>query len=57
MQLPVQEVEEFLAEEQMQEHKEDISRRKKVVFGNLQLQHPITYNSYNLCELAAHTGN
>ncbi|CAH3020882.1 unnamed protein product [Porites evermanni] len=47
------EVEEFLAEEQMQEHEEDISLRKKVVFGNLQLEHPITYKSYNLCKLAA----
>ena len=47
------EVEEFLTEQQMQEHEEDISRRKKVVFGNLQLQHPITYKSYNLCKLAA----
>ena len=48
-----EEVEEFLAEEQMQEHEGDISRRKKVVFGNLQLEHPITYKSYNLCKLAA----
>ena len=45
-------VEEFLAEEQMQEHEEDILVRK-VVFGNLQLEHPITYKSYNLCKLAA----
>ena len=44
---------EFLAEEQMQEHEEDISLRKKVVFGNLQLEHLITYKSYNLCKLAA----
>ena len=42
-----------MAEEQMQEHEEDISLRKKVVFGNLQLEHPITYKSYNLCKLAA----
>ena len=42
-----------MAEEQMQEHEEDISVRKKVVFGNLQLEHPITYKSYNLCKLAA----
>lgn len=48
-----EEVEEFLADEQMQEHEEDISLRKKVVFGNLQLEHPITYKSYNLCKLAA----
>ena len=48
-----EEVEEFLAEEQMQEHEEDISLRKKMVFGNLQLEHPITYKSYNLCKLAA----
>ena len=47
------EVKEFLVEEQMQEHEEDISLRKKVVFGNLQLEHPITYKSYNLCKLAA----
>ena len=32
----------------MQEHEEDISVRKKMVFGNLQLEHPITYKSYNL---------
>ena len=44
---------EFLAEEQMQEHEEDISLRKKVVFGNLQLEHLITYKSYNLSKLAA----
>ena len=44
-----EEVEEFLAEEQMQEHEEDISLKKKVVFSNLQLEHPITYKSYNLC--------
>ena len=37
----------------MQEHEEDISLRKKVVFGNLQLEHPVTYKSYNLCKLAA----
>jgi len=42
-----------LAEEQMREHEEDISLRKKVVFANLQLEHPITYKSYNLCKLAA----
>ena len=42
-----------MAEEQMQEHEEDISLRKTVVFGNLQLEHPITYKSYNLCKLAA----
>ena len=44
---------EFWAEEQMQEHEEDISLRKKVVFGNLQLEHLITYKFYNLCKLAA----
>ena len=37
----------------MQNDEEDISSRKKVVFGNLQLQLPITYKSYNLCKLAA----
>ena len=42
-----------MAEEQMQEHEEDISLREKVVFGNLQVKHPITYKSYNLCKLAA----
>ena len=42
-----------MAEEQMQEHDEDISLRKKVVFANRQLEHPITYKSYNLCKLAA----
>ena len=41
-------------QEQMQEHEEDVSLRKKVVFGNLQLEHPVTYKSYNLCKLAAH---
>ncbi|KAL9956432.1 hypothetical protein ACROYT_G037907 [Oculina patagonica] len=49
----LEEVEEFLDEEQMQECEEDITRRKKVVFGSLNLEHPITYKSYNLCKLAA----
>ena len=46
-------VEEFLAQEQMQEHEEYISLRKKVVFDSLELEHPITYKSYNLYKLAA----
>ena len=37
----------------MQEHEEDILFSKKVVFGNLQLEHPVTYKSCNLCKLAA----
>ena len=49
----MEEVEEFLNEEQMEEHEDDISRKKKVVITNLQLKHPITYKSYNLCKLAA----
>ena len=36
----------------MEENEEDILRKKKVVFDNLQLKHPITYKSYNLCKLA-----
>ena len=42
-----------MAEEQLQENEEDMSLRKNVVFGNLQLEHPITYKSYRLCKLAA----
>ena len=49
----LEEVEEFLNEEQMEEHEDDISRKKKAVSSNLQLKHPITYKSYNLCNLAA----
>ena len=37
----------------MQEHEKDISLTNKVVFVNLQLEHPITYKSYKLCKLAA----
>lgn len=40
-------------EEQIEEHEDDISRKKNVVFSILQLEHPITYKSYNLCKLAA----
>ena len=49
----LEEVAEILNEEQMEENEEDILRKKKVVFDNLQLKHPITYKSYNLCKLAA----
>ena len=37
----------------MEEHEDDISRKKKAVFSNLQLKHPITYKSHNLCKFAA----
>ncbi|KAJ7376008.1 hypothetical protein OS493_037475 [Desmophyllum pertusum] len=37
----------------IEEHEDDISRKKNVVFSILQLEHPITYTSYNLCKLAA----
>lgn len=49
----LEEVADILNEEQMEENEEDILRKKKVVFDNLQLKHPITYKSYNLCKLAA----
>ena len=42
----LEEVEEILNEERMEEKEEDISGKKKVVFDNLQLKHPITYKSY-----------
>ena len=49
----LEKVEEIFNEEQMEENEEDILRKQKVVFDNLQLKHPITYKSYNLCKLAA----
>ena len=37
----------------MEDHEDDISGKKKAVFSDLQLKHPVTYKSYNLCKLAA----
>jgi len=41
------EVEELMDEEQAEEHQHGI------VFANLQLRHPVTYKTNNLCKLAA----
>ena len=43
---------EFRDKEQADEHEHDISRKKEVVFSNLQLRHPVTYKTHNLCKLA-----
>ena len=49
----LEEVEEYLNEKHMEDHEDDISGKKKAVFSDLQLKHPVTYKSYNLCKLAA----
>lgn len=48
-----EEVEEFFNEEQIGVEEEDITYKKNAVFSSLQLKHPVTYKSYNLCKLFA----